>query len=355
MKMRFFRIIFKAILLFVVANALFALLNPINALGNISIYNTLVPGRVRLPFGYNPHKDYNLSTPNLNAMFASHVIAKPKSSDEFRVVLIGDSATWGYLLQPNQTLAAQLNALQHKLGDGRIVRVYNIGYPDFSLAKDVVLMQRAVQYSPDLVLWFVTLNSLPNDRQQSHFLIQHNAEMARASFFERTIVGARRDLADLIRLQLLGFMWASTGVDQNYPNPNERYSRDLEADDGMRGLSAQSVASKTLNENDLALENIDIGAIIAKQAGVRLLIVNEPVAVSDGKNSDRRYNAFYPRWAYDQYRRILAKTAQQQALFFIDAWDWLPPDEFTNTPVHRTPNGEAWLAQKLIPSIITTR
>ena len=43
------RVIFKATLLFVVCNVLFALLNPIEALGSISLYNVIVPGRARLP------------------------------------------------------------------------------------------------------------------------------------------------------------------------------------------------------------------------------------------------------------------------------------------------------------------
>ena len=93
-----FQVVLRATLLFIALNLLFAILNPLLALGSVSIYNTLVPGRQRLPFGENPAQAYNLSLNNLDAMFASHIIAgTPKAEDEFRVVLIGDSSVWGFL------------------------------------------------------------------------------------------------------------------------------------------------------------------------------------------------------------------------------------------------------------------
>ncbi len=50
-------------------------------------------------------------------MFASHEIsAGAKPADEFRVILIGDSSTWGFLLPADQTLAAYLNAQATEFG-----------------------------------------------------------------------------------------------------------------------------------------------------------------------------------------------------------------------------------------------
>ena len=69
--------------------------------GKLSLYNRLWPGRIRLPFGENAQEAYNLSLYDLEAMFASHEInAGDKPENEFRVILIGDSATWGTLLDP---------------------------------------------------------------------------------------------------------------------------------------------------------------------------------------------------------------------------------------------------------------
>jgi hypothetical protein len=82
------------------------------------------------------------------------------------VLLIGDSSTWGFLLPPGQTLAAHLNAAGLRHPDGRKVRVYNLGYPVMSLAKDLLILSRAAnRYEPDLIVWPLTLESFPYDKQ----------------------------------------------------------------------------------------------------------------------------------------------------------------------------------------------
>ena len=82
---------------------LIAWLYPLPTLGRLSLYNRLLPGRLRLPYGDEPSKAYNLSLYNLEAMFSSHQIGAAKPPDEYRVILIGDSSTWGFLLPADQT------------------------------------------------------------------------------------------------------------------------------------------------------------------------------------------------------------------------------------------------------------
>ena len=178
----------KHLLLFILANLFFALLYPLPALGRISLYNRLLPGRLRLPYGDNPSKAYNLSLYNLEAMFASHeLIRRPKPPDEFRVILIGDSSTWGFLLPAGQTLAAYLNAGADLSGSGtsgsnnpkgltggKQVRFYNLGYPVMSLTKDLLILSYALRYQPDLIVWLVTLESFPYDKQLFPPLLQNN-------------------------------------------------------------------------------------------------------------------------------------------------------------------------------------
>ena len=53
---------------------------------------------------------------NLEAMFASHAISQPKATDEFRVVVIGDSSVWGILLDNDQTLPGQLDEVWSQTG-----------------------------------------------------------------------------------------------------------------------------------------------------------------------------------------------------------------------------------------------
>jgi hypothetical protein len=85
--------------------------------------------------------------------------------------------------------------------------------------------------------------------------------------------------------------------------------------------------------------------------GPRSILVNEPTLISDGRNSDIRYNFFYPRWAYDAYRQQLAEHAAERRWKYLDLWDLLPAGEFTNSAIHLTPAGERLLADKIVEAI----
>ncbi len=135
-------VLIKGLLLFIIINFAIGLIPVGNNWGKFSLYNLVWPGRVRLPFGENPTEAYNLSLYDLEAMFASHEInAGDKPSDEFRIILIGDSATWGTLLEPQDTLSGLINADGLTTSDGRTVRAYNLAYPSMSLAKDLMILK----------------------------------------------------------------------------------------------------------------------------------------------------------------------------------------------------------------------
>jgi hypothetical protein len=86
-------------------------------------------------------------------------------------------------------------------------------------------------------------------------------------------------------------------------------------------------------------------------APVPTLLVNEPILVSNSANSDLRYNFFYPRWAYDEYRQLLAEHAAARNWHYLDLWDLVPMQEFTNSAIHLTPEGEAMLANEIAQAI----
>lgn len=358
------RTLLKATVLFFLCNAIFALSQPLDALGSLSLYNWILPGRERLPYGENPDESYNLSLNNLPAMMASHVISGDKPADEFRVVIIGDSGTWGWLLENDETLAGRLNQAGHVMPDGRRLMAYNLGYPIMSLTKDLLLLDQAMGLQPDLILWPVTLQSFPRDKQLVAPIVQHNPDAVRDliqrfdlalepaddNFVEpdlagRTVVGQRRPLADLLRLQLYGFSWAATSIDQAIPEEITLRRSDFEEELGWNSIEEP----RPLTEEDLAL---DVLAAAVEMAGdVPLLIINEPIFISDGQNSDIRYNAWYPRWAYDDYRTLLGEAAVAGGWSYLDLWDAIAPEEFTDSPVHLTPAGVRLLATSIPESI----
>ena len=363
-EIRLFNILLKGISLFIVINILFAVWQP--KMGQFSLYNSIFPGRERLPFGENSTQAYNLSLFDLDAMFASHVInGEQKQDNEFRVVLIGDSSVWGTLLKPEETLAGQLNLANISVC-GKNVRAYNLGYPTISLTKDVLLLAKAMEYQPDLIVWLTTLEAFPVEKQVASPIVANNWESLRSlqsryglevdpndpafvqkNSWDKTIIGMQRALADVIRLQIYGVMWAATGVDQTYPTDYAPAQTDLEADENFH-----EAQPPTLDIKSLAINALETGIRIADETPV--MIVNEPMLISSGENSDIRYNFFYPRWAYDQYRDMMAELSQKNQWNYVDLWDLVPTNEFTNSAIHLTPKGEGLLAEKLVPLINKT-
>ena len=359
------RIIVKAAVLFIVLNVVFAACRPIDKLGEASLYNYLLPGRQRLPYGEVPQRDFNLTTNNIPAMFAAHEWDQPKAADEFRVLLIGDSGTWGWFLPNGDTLAGQLNALGLETKDGRRVSVYNLGYPVMSLTKDLVLLDEALNRSQaDLIIWPVTLQSFARGRQLEHPLLHENAERVQniidkyglaldsadkrfvtRSFLDETIIGRRRDLADLLRLQTWGFAWAATGRDQDIPEDIPLRQSDLDADESWLDIAEP----RTLETNDLSMDVLAVG--VRRAGSTPVIVVNEPMFISEGLNSDIRYNSFYPRWAYDEYRMLLKDAAIAGGWTYLDLWDVIPANEFTDTPVHLTPYGTRLFAERIAEAI----
>jgi hypothetical protein len=361
--MKAVRIVIKAAVLFALANALFAWAQPLEQLGRLSVYNTLVPGRERLPYGENPTESYNLSTYNVPALFASHTLSRAKAPDQFRVLLLGDSSTWGWFLRVEDTLAAYINTGNYVV-DKREVVAYNFGYPIMSLTKDLMLLDEAMQYQPDMIVWLVTLASFPREKQIFPPLVYNNparvqtlieryalgldvqdARFVQRTFWDNTLIGQRRELANWLRLQTYGFSWMATAVDQFIPD--DIPLRQTEFDDDLSWESFDAPAA--LTDDDLAFDVLAAGVTLV--GDVPVLIVNEPMYVSD---DDLRYNSFYPRWAYDAYRERLAQEAAEHGWRFLDVWDSIAPEEFTDTPVHLTPTGSAQLSRMIGEAIEDT-
>ncbi len=347
------RALAKGILLFAALNLLLAAIGPFEA--PFGIYNWLVPGRARFPYGENPAAAYNLSLYDLGAMFASHELdGAGVPGSEFRVLILGDSSIWGSLLRPEETLSGQLNAL-HLLCSGKPARFYNLGYPTLSLAKDLMILREGMRYQPDLILWPLTLESFPRGRQLESPLAANNTARLGAlardynlpltldsltppSFWQRTLIARRRPAADWLRLQLYGFAWAATGIDQDDSQTFQPAARDLEDD-----LSFHDWQPPALPLDQMAFELLSAGRAAA--GGTPLILINEPILVSQGQNSNVRYNFYYPRWAYDQYRAALAQTCQANGWTCLDAWDRVPQEHFTNTAIHLDAVGERLFAE----------
>ncbi|MGB2897427.1 MAG: hypothetical protein WBB65_14845 [Anaerolineales bacterium] len=358
------RVLLKTIVLFALINMVYVLLNPLPLLGQVSMYNGLFPGRLRLPYGDDPGRSFNITLSQLEAMFAAHEIqGVNKSEEEFRVLIIGDSSVWGFLLEPGQTLSAQINKSELKTDDGKTVRAYNLGYPTMSVTKDLLILERGLLNHPDLIIWLVTLESLPRISQLDSPFLQLNAELTRelitryaldldpederfenTTLWDRTIIGQRRELAQLIQLQMLGVLWSGSNIDHEIPEIYNERLEDLPAD-----LDFHNFRQGDLYPNELAIDVLEGGLQAAGK--IPVVFINEPVFISQGQNSDIRYNFYYPRWAYDFYRKEMQSQATAKGWYYVDLWDALPSSEFTDSAIHYTPLGSRILAQEVIEVI----
>ena len=346
----------KAILIFILANLAFAFFDP--PVGSLTLYNRLVPGRLRFAFAGGPAVDASVG--ELDALFASHIISGPKQSNEFRVVLLGDSSVWGDLLSPSQTLSEQINQGNFACNGRRIV-AYNLGYPHPFLIKDLLILDEAKKYQPDMVIWMITLDTL-RPRGPNPFVVTNQSRIislvqrynihygvsglnAGTSLWERTIIGQRSRLASLAALQEYGVYWAG----MNYPVPDPAgyipVKNDLDnATPFFMGYQANTDVSHFL------FPLINSGYQIA--GSIPLAVINEPMFISTGRNSDVGYNEFYPRWAYDAYRDIMSRDAHENGWRYYDLWNAIPQSLFMDTALHLSPKGQNVLAQLVAPVIM---
>jgi hypothetical protein len=216
-----------------------------------------------------------------------------------------------------------------------------------------------------MIIWLVTLESFPVKKQLDSPIVQNNPSVVRnlittyslnidlndprfvrPNFLGSTLIGQRRALADLIRLQLYGVLWAATGIDQYYPLSYEPPQKNLDKDESFHGLQPPQ-----LKTSDLSIDILTAGTLMV--GDLPIIFVNEPVYISQGENSDIRYNFFYPRWAYDQYRVLLAQICQENEWQCMDEWNLVPASEFTNSAIHMTPSGTQLLASRLEYAIKT--
>ena len=362
------RVLLKAILLFVLINVIFASVDP--PVGKITLYNHIVPGRLRFPYEKEPSfylVGYNAPVyEDFNAMFGAHAISRRKPASEYRLILLGDSATWGVSVHAGETLSEQINRLHIQTCDGRQVRAYNLGYPMSFPTRDVLILSKAMEYQPDMVFWLITLSTLEPKTAETYFIVPHAEQylqlantyglklshfsepVQEPSFWEKTIFGQRKRLKNIILTQAFGVLWAATGVDNHESLQPES---DLPSFDVNNDLHYEGrLPDESLDLFDSLMMNV-LSTAFNVAEDVPLVLVNEPIYVVDSKNQLARYNEFYPRWAYDEYRQFMFEWLEKQDSKWLDYWNAIAPENFSDQTFHRNPSGEKRFAELLAPEI----
>jgi len=349
------RIIAKGIALFLIVEFVLYALHP--NLQWLNVYSASLK-RQRFPISTVAPEDATLDVDNLDAMFASHIVSEPKAPNEYRVLVLGDSAVWGIGLTPEQTLPGQMDALGLKCGNKNI-RAYNLSFPASSATKDLMILDKAMSYQPDEIIWLITWYTLMPKTRTDHPLIEHNpAEFYKLAYrFDflpknykspsliSQITEQNRTLFRVLRYQLYSLVNIATGLDQ-IPGPPEELPSQLSSDPTFEGMKPP-----TLNIADVSLDQVKDFYQIA--GNVPVLLINEPIQVlANVPNSNIYYDDYYPRWVYDQYRQYVSKTAAENHWDYLDLWNTFPPSYYTDTPLHLNPQGETELAKMIAPAII---
>ncbi len=367
---QFGRVLIKAIALLIVFDLVQMAVNLPAAIDRWAIYRSFTPPTSRLGLALQ------IGDPiwwRLDPLLDAHEIARPKAPDEYRVIFLGDSATFCLYCRSNEAIPQVFTDLGATIA-GKHVRGYNLAYPGSDWLKDVLILKHALKYQPDAIVWLVTAKGagdqpLPQE-PEAHLITRLNAdelpalardfnldtwEMRRyadANAWCQASIwlhgGRYRDWLILVARTLIAALrYPQQDLTQEYLPPGDPVM--------TKPISAVAEINSTLpgydrfpnRQWDLLLA----GQRLAREAGIPLLIMNEPTYVGSGPNSDLNYSSFYERALYDRFRAALTEFTQQHEMHYLDRWNFLPPEDFSNTSLHYNLDGNRRVAEEVMQGL----
>ena len=171
--------------------------------------------RVTLHFHYNLRPDGSPLSTNVNA-FRKIPATQPKSENTYRIVVLGDSYTWGDKIADYNDLWTTVleRSLQHELSDKNI-EVVNLGIKGFTTVNELELLAGlGINLNPDLVIVQFTLNDpLPSGRnfmhQSEEWLVEQSPRLITNKFLHNVLL--KSHLYRLLNGRYQGFKYKATG------------------------------------------------------------------------------------------------------------------------------------------------
>ena len=366
---RFIRILLKAVALLLICDVLQIAFHVASTIDHWSIYQALTPPTARLGIANQ------IGDPiwwRINVLLDAHKIARPKAPDEYRVIFLGDSATFCLYCKAGEAIP-QVFTDQEASIDGKRVVGYNLAYPGPDWLKDILILKHALDYQPDAIVWLITANGssdqpnpnnpdptlfvrinadeLPALARQYQFSTWETKLYAEADAWYQSSIwlhgGRYRDWLVLAARALWNALIRTKDLTTDYLLPGSPITEQpirpiAEINSGLPGYE-----SLPNSRWDLLLA----GQRMAHEKGIPLLIVNEPLYVGSGPNSEINYNSYYERALYDRFRAALTGFTQQYQLPLLDLWNFLPPENFSNTALHYNLEGNRKIAQQVMQSL----
>ncbi len=308
----------------------------------------------------------------IEEMLLTHSLNRhPKAADEFRVVIIGDSAMWGASLVYGQKFADQVNARGLRV-DGKRVVAYNMGLPAPFVAKDIIVLDAVRSYQPDLIMWFLTATAIYNapigiysghinfmrlNRLRLERITEQNglkgwvaARLPREPWWYPFIALHEKGA---LPAWITAFLKPTPKIELATPAPptpsvNRNYPLVVSTKLPAQAVIAMGNPAYTPMPNP-TWQFLVIGNKLAAESGAKLLLVNEPIFVGSGPNSKVSYNWIFQRAFYDTYRKTLSAFTAKNAIWYADLWDVLPQQYYIEAPVHADAAGWGIVIDKMIP------
>lgn len=100
-------------------------------------------------------KDYN------SAGFRDREIPPAKEGNTFRIICLGDSVTFGWPVEPENTYPGRLEKLLNSKFPGRNFEVFNAGIPGYTSYQGLIWVKKDIlSYQPDLLIIYYGINDM---------------------------------------------------------------------------------------------------------------------------------------------------------------------------------------------------
>lgn len=326
-RVRPFRVVGKALVLFIVFDLL---LSSFPDLGYF-VFKQLMPKLDKFPsytVYYDSQAKHGFGAQNIfdvNTLLYAHMISSDrKPQNQYRVVFIGDSTVNRGQIYP---------IIDQQQCDGKILHAYNLGYPGVSAIKDLMILQEAMKYAPDLIVWPVTYSMtqklegflLANSDQLTQLIkTYHLSPAGYNSYIKPKSV---RDGYYQIRLET-DMILNSVILNPGTGGDNSILQIALNDETGPPDPADESGDGQQLNST------LQIFKGIAN--GVPVLLINEP----------------RPSYIIEQpFRDRILSLSRKDQLDFLDLGNLVPDQGFLDR-THRNPEGEALFNQAVMPAIL---
>jgi hypothetical protein len=333
-KIKPMRVIIKALILFIGLNLL------LNSFPNLSypVFRQLLPKLSKFPIYavyYDSQSAHGFGVQNvfdINVLFNTHLISyEQKPANQYRIIFIGDSTV------RDGDIYSMVN--QQACG-GKTLHAYDLGYYGASATKDLMLLQGAMKYSPDLIVWPLTSRTLSGEPKD--FALANPEDLNNLISNDGLLLPANKSFTNGMSLfSEEGKIRLQTRLFFDY----EVLFPAIRSPQKIILTAANDVKAANLTNQEAAPGNGDysFSALMAASqiAGdVPLMLIDMPRPSSVITQAD-----------YLQYRQEMLSLNAEGHWSYFDLSNLIPDKDFIDK-IHRNADGETLFDKAVLPAIM---